>query len=120
MNNGFFGFPGPTKSPYRVYSALFSQTGSYAPVPTVLENNIGNVWFTYENSGSYKMQSNGLFVGTIPTVTSVFSVVENITTRYVTVDKLNNNSLRISSFDYSLSKLDNLLNNTPVEIRIYP
>jgi hypothetical protein len=33
-----------------------------APVVTVLENTIGNVWFTYEVTGSYGINSNGLFI----------------------------------------------------------
>ena len=33
-----------------------------APVVTVLENTIGNIWFTYEVTGSYGINSNGLFI----------------------------------------------------------
>ena len=32
-----------------------------APVATVLENTIGNIWFTYEGDGTYVCNSNGLF-----------------------------------------------------------
>lgn len=32
-----------------------------APVATVLENTIGNVWFTYGDVGNYYLNSNGLF-----------------------------------------------------------
>lgn len=32
-----------------------------APVVTVLENTIGNVWFTYSGVGNYLLNSNGLF-----------------------------------------------------------
>ena len=32
-----------------------------APVATVLENTIGNIWFNFEVDGVYSMQSNGLF-----------------------------------------------------------
>ena len=32
-----------------------------APVVTVLENTIGNIWFTYNGIGSYILNSNGLF-----------------------------------------------------------
>jgi hypothetical protein len=32
-----------------------------APVATVLENTLGNVWFTYQLLGSYQIFSNGLF-----------------------------------------------------------
>lgn len=33
-----------------------------APVVTVLENTIGNIWFTYDSVGNYSVYSNGLFV----------------------------------------------------------
>ena len=39
---------------------LFHDTG--APVATVLENTIGNVWFTYASAGNYSCQSNALFI----------------------------------------------------------
>jgi hypothetical protein len=32
-----------------------------APVVTVLENTIGNIWFVYAGTGSYEIFSNGLF-----------------------------------------------------------
>jgi len=32
------------------------------PVVTILENSIGNVWFTYESTGVYYLNSNGLFI----------------------------------------------------------
>lgn len=33
-----------------------------APVATVLENTIGNIWFTFENTGIYSVNSNNLFI----------------------------------------------------------
>jgi hypothetical protein len=41
-----------------------------APVATVLENTIGNIWFTYSDVGSYNINSNGLFITnkTIPSL----------------------------------------------------
>ena len=38
---------------------LYYNTG--APVATVLENTIGNIWFTYNSSGEYKCNSANLF-----------------------------------------------------------
>jgi hypothetical protein len=46
--------------PYTASLQLSSNNG--APVVTVLENTIGNVWFTYEVTGSYGINSNGLFI----------------------------------------------------------
>lgn len=105
--------------PYKVYSALLTQTGSDAPVATVLENTIGNVSFTYSGPGSYHITSNGLFAGTVPTVTNVFGVIENSTSNYITVDKLDNSMLRLASSDFQFNGQNDLLNNTPIEIRVY-
>ena len=46
-----------------------------APVVTVLENTIGNVWFTYVDIGLYKCLSNGLFNSS--------TIVNNIPNQYV-------------------------------------
>jgi hypothetical protein len=35
---------------------------SGAPVVTVLENTLGNIWFTYASIGNYDINSNGLFI----------------------------------------------------------
>jgi len=46
-----------------------------APVVTVLENTIGNIWFTYVDIGLYKCLSNGLFNSS--------TIVNNIPNQYV-------------------------------------
>ena len=48
--------------PYKVYTALLTQTGTSAPVATVLENTLGGevVW-TRDGSGYYIATSSGLF-----------------------------------------------------------
>jgi hypothetical protein len=40
--------------------SLLWNTG--APVATILENTIGNIWFTFENDGKYYINSNDLFI----------------------------------------------------------
>lgn len=43
-----------TKIPYKVYTALLTQTGTNAPVATVLENTLGfNIVWYYETVGGY-------------------------------------------------------------------
>ena len=54
-------------------TSLAYNTG--APVVTVLENTIGNVWFTYADIGLYKCVSNGLFNSS--------TIVNNIPNQYV-------------------------------------
>ncbi len=47
--------------PYKVYSALISQTGTNAPVADVLENTIGFIGFNYLSVGNYSITSNNAF-----------------------------------------------------------
>ena len=52
----------PQEPTYKVYTALLSQSGTNAPVATVLENTLGDiVTFTYKDVGTYNIISNGLF-----------------------------------------------------------
>jgi hypothetical protein len=46
---------------YRSYTALLSQTGTDAPVATVLENTIGNIVWTRESVGKYRGTLTGAF-----------------------------------------------------------
>ena len=60
-------------APYKVYTALLTQTGTNAPVATVLENTLGGtiVW-TYNTTGQY--------VGTLSNafpVNKTFAVIQN-------------------------------------------
>lgn len=41
------------KIPYRVYTALLTQTGTNAPVAKVLENTIGDITWSYLGIGGY-------------------------------------------------------------------
>lgn len=57
--NTYFVATGTTPNSWGVDCILGYNTG--APVVTVLENTIGNVWFTYLQVGYYNINSNGLF-----------------------------------------------------------
>lgn len=50
---------GTTPNNWNNLSGLEYNTG--APVVTVLENTIGNIWFTYSSIGTSSINSNGLF-----------------------------------------------------------
>jgi hypothetical protein len=47
--------------PYKVYSAILSQTGTNAPTAVVLENTIGSIFLTRTDVGMYRISSNSLF-----------------------------------------------------------
>lgn len=105
--------------PYKVYTALLTQSAGDPPVATVLENTIGNVWFTYTNVGQYALNSDGLFAGTVPTVTNIFGIIESSTPNVLTADKIDNSIIRIASGDPTYNPSNDLLNSTPIEIRVY-
>jgi hypothetical protein len=90
-----------------------------APVVTVLENTIGNVWFTYNIIGTY--------VAYVPIVAEQKQVVFSPTNAYKTNSselyiRIVNNSIdgevEISTTD-GTSRIDGAINDLPIEIRVY-
>ena len=96
-----------------------------APVATVLENTIGNIWFTYVGPGSYDINSNGLFI-----IHKTWGIADAAFDSPIAInrpvlldfsDQFGTNlpniiDITIQGSDYNG---DNLLNNTPIEIRVY-
>ena len=90
-----------------------------APVATVLENTIGNIWFTYNGVGSYQLNNTGgLFTDNKttqilnPGITAVYG--------YLTIQNiLDPGIIYFSSKDSSFDAVDGLFSNTPIEIRVY-
>lgn len=65
---------------YRSYKALLTQTGTDAPVATVLENNLGiNITYAYDSVGSYFAYTSVPFFAS-PTETITGQTVEVIMT----------------------------------------
>lgn len=104
---------------------------SGAPVATVLENTIGNVWFEYVNVGEYNLKSTLLFTEKtfIPNGTSIGRTIFNPTI-------IDDGSGLTDGFGYFIFKGDNntvwvktlagpeifendKLIGTPIEIRVY-
>jgi hypothetical protein len=82
-----------------------------APVVTVLENTIGNVWFTYYDLGDYLANLPNAFPYDKTTVfmqgQSFIQVANNL------------NYIEIVTYDSNDVPSDGLLSNTPIEIRVY-
>ena len=102
--------------------ALRYNTG--APVATVLENTIGNIWFTYNNIGIYGVNSDGLFTenksfflggSTFYNINedSTFSSGFNFNT--LTTSTIIINTVRTSAD----TKYNDVLYKTSIEIRVY-
>ena len=95
-------------------NCLLYNTG--APVATVLENTIGNVWFGYFALGTYILNSDSLFTNNKFALfmgNMVADVDTNISCTY------SNNSVVYMNVVQSNNSSDNLLINTPIEIRVY-
>ena len=93
-----------------------------APVATVLENTIGNVWFGYNDVGSYFFNSNGVFTenSTIGFITfndcCEFGLGEKPILA-INVNSTINNIVISSALDGIYS--NSVIQNTPIEIRVY-
>jgi hypothetical protein len=87
-----------------------------APVVTVLENTIGNIWWTYDSAGKYIANSTNAF-----TNGGTWQLIENsgaggsVTSSILYV---NSNVIWVYSFDGG-TQSDDILSNTPIEIRVY-
>jgi len=89
-----------------------------APVVTVLENTIGNIYWTYSNVGlylatlanSFPEDTTAVFNGTQLQISGDWSLMMSF--------RGNDNEIEVRTIaDGSLS--DSLLSNTPIEIRVY-
>lgn len=110
---------------YLSYIAILNQSGTSAPTATVLKNNVGTITFTYISPGYYSIVGTGLF-----TVGKTFVMIGKSNTDTITFDGITNcgyweltlNDIKISSsnsFDHQGCNND-LINDLPIEIRVYP
>ena len=107
---------------YKVYSALITQTGTNAPVATILENTIGSIVWRYSQyaPGAYDI------VGELPLGKSV--VIAGPPNTYGpfagvvlgTFAQVLANKIIIKSTNSSGVMQDGLLYNYFIEIRVYP
>jgi len=95
-----------------------------APVVTVLENTIGNVWFRYDDVGVYSIYSDGLFtVGKtmLQGVTFYSSDNDNLITINTTSDSNSISKIYLNKVSANNSYIDGYLYSpgVPIEIRVY-
>ena len=105
-----------SEAPYLVYTALLNQSGTDAPVATVLQNTIGTITWSYENSGVYYANCSNCFIEN-KTVIAISPIP---------FEGLNNTSLTTSRLTSSIitiiASADSAIDNTTsaIEIRVYP
>ena len=97
------------------YNGTYVQYNEGAPVCTILENTLGNVWFTYVDSGNYRINSNNLFIQNKLFLTSY--IINPLDPYSYSLDSIDGNiRLRVGT----TGSLENdVLSNTPIEIRVY-
>ena len=89
-----------------------------APVVTVLENTIGNIWFTYDTVGQYSINSNGLFTSPYTIFISNNTQDYGDSTQIVKTNIYDVDTSYITTFALDVSS-NSILYNTPIEIRVY-
>jgi hypothetical protein len=102
---------------YKKYVATLKQTGTNAPVATVLENTLGGtlVW-TRDTVGTYIATLSNAF----PSETKTFLLVGQDNNNFYHLTRGNNSEIYLTSSDNTITIADDLLSNTTVEIRVYP
>lgn len=105
--------------PYKVYTALMSQNGTDAPTAKVLENTLGgDIIWTRDSAGNYYGTLTGAFpVFKVYAIPGVLDWSDFPDGYYV--QRFTNNTVNIQTY-LGFVALDNLLSNTPIEIRVYP
>jgi hypothetical protein len=105
----------PQEPKYKVYTALLTQSGTNAPVATVLENTLGNIVWIRDGEGVYQGELAGAF-----SENKTFTIITNCggqETNYYINDN-NINYVGIATSD-GVEYTDELLFKTPIEIRVY-
>jgi len=98
---------------YKVYTALLTQTGTDAPVATVLENTLGvDVVWNYDEKGMYSTSLIGEKAVFIP---NDFTQDFNVTGISISTSIITLITLKLAE----LTTENEILNNTPIEIRVY-
>ena len=99
--------------PYKVYTALLTQSGENAPVPTILQNTIGNISWEYLEPGVYFATSDGLF-----TLNKTIIFPGNAQTSIGVSYPASINAIELD-MNNPIARQDDELFNTPFEIRVY-
>jgi hypothetical protein len=108
---------------YTAYSAILNQTGTGAPVPTILQNDTG-LTFTWARSaaGTYTASVDGDLTATMLVFLNTLTNASNVLHRTsITYDsKADVTNINVNTFnDFSTTKVDDLLVNTSFMVMIY-
>jgi hypothetical protein len=102
------------------YGAANITYNNGAPVVTVLENTIGNIWFTYDDVGSYIVSGNFPSNKTTCIISNIGQVPSDDISIRANIDTDSIYLVTTSvSFAGTSAYSDDILQTTPIEIRVY-
>jgi len=103
---------------YKKYVALLTQEGTEAPVPTVLDNTIGDIVFQRVNSGDYLIGSDEFVEGKTTISINNHFTGDNKSAQFLQTNDYQVYELITFNSD-DLIHVDGVLNDTLLEIRVY-
>lgn len=109
---------------YKVYTALLTQSGTDAPVATVLENTLGDIVWSREGEGKYIATSTNLYTESktliLHGVTDSFNSEQGVIPFVIQKDFSNSSIIKVNTFSITSDiEQDGFLYETPIEIRVY-
>lgn len=105
---------------YKVYTALLTQTGTDAPIATVLKNTLGNITYLYNSDGYYSIISDNLFTDkTFIIIANTTDIGDYTGLNTCNVRKIDNSTFDIKTVSSSNMVMNECLLNSPIEIRVY-
>ena len=107
---------------YKVYTALLTQSGTNAPVATVLQNTIGEITWTYDDVGLYSATCSGCFTENKTMAILSLWGDDNVTPKlgyseWVSVNNIYLRLLNMAQNPDNILGWSNIL--TSIEIRVY-
>lgn len=111
------------ESEYKVYTAMVDQTGTDAPVATVLKNGIGTVAWARTGAGVYTLTSDNLFTLNKTVILTNAPISHSNEIGAVATDAdvitLTSNVITMNAGDFVVTATDAVINGLWIEIRVY-
>lgn len=106
---------------YKVYLAKISQIGTAAPTVVVLENTIGDIVWARTDVGEYTATLSGAFSENTILIQdrNVFFTTITIGLAFLSLSRVSDSVIALTSISASEIMLDDALDNTIIEIRVY-
>jgi hypothetical protein len=103
------------------YKALLTQTGTNAPVATVLENTLGNLVWARSSSGIYTATLTGAFplLKTFAPIILDHDIEGAVFGQHISIRRSTDDYMTVKTIDTASSVHDSYLNYTPILIEVY-